>query len=148
VLLDAKRDVGFIAALNSRLRVLIGYCFRRRDFPWVAVWEENRALDAPPWNRRTQARGLEFSSNPLPVLRRESFELGRLFGTPTFSCVPARSKVKTCYLAFLAQVPRGFGNVEDIRLTSNEVIVTGSGANGDLRLKASRLSAMGMNDSH
>ena len=29
-----------------------------------------------------------------------------------------------------------------------EVIVTGSGANGDLRLKTSRLSAMGMNDSH
>ena len=147
VLLDPVRELGFVTALNSSQRILIGYCFRRQDFPWVTVWEENRAIAAPPWKQRTQARGLEFGSNPHPVRRRDSFRLGSLFGMPTFSCVPARSKVKACYLAFLAQVPEDFGHVRDVRTTSREIIVTGTGLRGDLRLKATGLAASGMSNS-
>lgn len=144
VLLDPDRKLGFIAALNSALRMLVGYCFDRQDFPWVAIWEENRAISAPPWKRRTQARGLEFSSNPLPVRRRDSFKLGSLFGTPTFSCVPAKSKLHARYVAFLAHVPLGFGELRDIRANSNELILTGSGAEGEIRIKASGLDAIGI----
>ena len=56
-LLDKKSNIGFIAAVNRKLGLLIAYCFKRTDFPWVAIWEENLGIAAMPWNRRTQARG-------------------------------------------------------------------------------------------
>jgi hypothetical protein len=127
VLVDPKRDIGFIAGLNPRLRLLIGYCFKRRDFPWAAVWEENCAISAPPWNRRTQARGLEFSTSPIPVPRREAFAMGTLFGTSTFSVVPARGRKTVNYTAFLASMPVGFNRVDDIQVVRNEIRILGPG---------------------
>jgi hypothetical protein len=123
VLVDPKRDTGFIAGFNPRLRLLIGYCFKRRDFPWIAIWEENCAISAPPWNRHTQARGLEFSTTPIPLPRREAFALGTLFDTPTLSLVPARGRKTVNYTAFLAPLPAGFDRVEDIVAIGNEISI-------------------------
>ena len=124
-LLDPGREVGYIAGANLRERLLIGYCFNRRDFPWVAVWEENCAIKAPPWSRRTQARGLEFSTNPIPLPRREAFALGNLFGTSTLSCVPAKGSRTVNYLGFLAQVPSDFKKVHDVQLADSEIRLRG-----------------------
>ena len=137
VLLDPRREVGFIAALNLRKHLVIAYCFKRREFPWVAVWEENCAIAAPPWNRRTRARGLEFGTNPIPISRREAFALGTLFATPTFSYVPARGRKTTSYLACLAQTPSNFAKVHAIQLAS-EIRLCGPGRNSVL-LTASAL---------
>ncbi len=75
VLLERKKQIGFIAAVNRKLGLLVAYCFRRSNLPWVAIWEENLGISAPPWKKRTRARGLEFSTTPLPLLRREAFSL-------------------------------------------------------------------------
>jgi hypothetical protein len=129
VLLDPRREIGFIAGVNLRKHFLIAYCFKRREFPWVAVWEENCAIAAPPWNRRTRARGLEFGTNPIPISRREAFALGTLFGTPTFSYVPARGRKTVSYVAFLAQTPSNFAKVHDIQLADSEISLCGPGRN-------------------
>jgi hypothetical protein len=127
VLMDPRRDQQYVAALNMRERVLIAYCFDRKDFPWTAIWEENRARKEMPWNRETETRGLEFSSTPFPVGRREAFANGPLFGAPYFSMVPARAKRTVQYVAFLIQVPQGFDQVGDIRLSEGEIQVNGAG---------------------
>ena len=68
-------QLAYIAVLNWRLGLLAGYCFRRSDFPWVVNWEENCARSDSPWNGKTQARGLEFSTSPLPLgLARRNFK--------------------------------------------------------------------------
>lgn len=143
-LLDPRREVEFVAALNFRLGLLMGYCFRRSDFPWVAIWEENRARAEAPWNGRCQARGLEFGSTPFPVLRRESFALGSLFGTLTFAQVPARSHKTVCYLGFLARVPRGFTHVRDIRVAPNEILIYGKERGDVVRLLAPGIVESGL----
>jgi hypothetical protein len=140
VLLDPRRDIGFVTALNTKLGLLIGYCFRRRDYPWVAIWEENRAIAAPPWNHITQARGLEFGTTGLPVPRREAFAIGKLMNTPTFACVPARGKKVIRYLAFLSQIPVGFERVTEIRLVGKEIVILGNGRKNLGYLPASGLS--------
>jgi hypothetical protein len=127
LLLDLRRDAGFVAALNARARLLIGYCFRRQDFPWVAVWEENRARATVPWSRKTQTRGLEFGTTPLPVSRRENFSSGTLFGRPTLTCVPARGRKTIRYAAFLAHLPSDFRNVRDVKLAGDKILIQGSG---------------------
>jgi hypothetical protein len=127
VLLDKTKEIGFVTAVNRKLGLLIAYCFRREDFPWVAIWEENRGIAAPPWNGETQARGLEFSTTPLPMLRRDSFLAGRLFGEATLTWVPARASRTVRYLALLGHVPRDFDAVHDVTVNDRAIHVQGSG---------------------
>ena len=143
VLLNPRRSVQYIAALNQTQRLLIGYCFRRVDFPWVAIWEENKARVTAPWNGRAQTRGLEFSSTPSPVMRRDAFAVSPLFDTPTFSIVPAKGKKTVSYVSFLAQVPEDFGWVRDIQTTRNEILIQGTGRRSTLHLPAAGLADSG-----
>jgi hypothetical protein len=125
-LIDKKKDLGFVAAVNHKLGLLIAYCFKRSDFPWVAIWEENLGIAAAPWRQRTQARGLEFSTTPLPVLRREAFFSGRLFDEPTLKAVPALGTNTVRYAALLTNVPNGFGDVRDIQFARDRIKVFGN----------------------
>jgi len=136
VLLDPRSPLGFVAALNLQHRLLIAYCFNRSDFPWVAVWEENQAMEGPPWKKRTQTRGLEFGTTALPVPRQEAYDIGALYGVPTFTSVPARGRKAVRYLAFLAQVPAGFTAIRTIGIEGNEIVVQGTRKGASVRVWA------------
>jgi len=139
VLLDPRRNQEYIAALNTQEHLLLGYCFARADFPWTAVWEENRTRPDSPWSGQTQARGLEFGPTPFPVGRREAFATGPLFGAPQFSVIPASGRKTVDYVSFLAGVPAGFDEVGDIRCAPGEILIRGRGgkaARGKVRLPA------------
>ncbi len=144
VLLDPRSKLGFVAALNLRHRLLIGYCFDRSDFPWVAVWEENRANEGPPWKKRTETRGLEFGTTALPVQRHENASMGSLFGVPTYASVPARGRKTARYLAFLTQVPSGLAEIRKIGIEGNEIVVHGKGKGISVRVPAPGLSDFGL----
>ncbi len=137
ILVDRNREFGFVAATNRKLGIVIAYCFRRHDFPWVTVWEENRAVSAPPWRGRTRARGLEFSTTPFPAARREAFSLGEFFGESTLTHVPALARKTTRYVGFLARVPMDFGCVRDIRIEQNQFILHGSISTQPIAIPAS-----------
>ncbi len=142
VLLNPRRKIQYVAALNQTHRLLIGYCFRHADFPWVAIWEENKARQTPPWNGKAQTRGLEFGSTPFPMPRRDAFRLSPLFDTPTFAMVPAKGKRTVKYLSFLAHVPENFGWVRDIEVVGREIVVQGTGRRSTLRIQAAGLEAL------
>jgi len=147
LLLDPRREIEFFAVLNTQHHLLLGYCFRRVEFPWIAIWEENKARTELPWNGTCEARGLEFASTPFPVGRREAFLNGPLFGAPTSSFVPARSQKTAGYVAFLTKVPEDFREVTNIRLKAGEIQVCGSTKHGPgqkkvqtVRVAAARLA--------
>jgi hypothetical protein len=143
VLLDPHEEWGFVAAVNRRLQLLIAYCFRRAGFPWVAIWEENKAIEAVPWQSRTVALGLEFGTTPLPVSRRENFTArGPLFGVPTVACVPAREQKTVRYVALLAKLPEGFTGVRNITLDGETVVIAAGGEDQSIRIAASRLGGI------
>jgi len=122
----------------------VAYCFRRADYPWITIWEENCSREAPPWNGRTETRGLEFGSAPLPVTRREAFARGPLLGTPTFSTAPARGRLTAPYVAFLAHLPDGFSEVRNISTGKGEILVEGSEPSQVVRVPASGITAAGL----
>jgi hypothetical protein len=129
-LLKPDRDLTFVAALNFRLGLVLAYCFPRKAFPWVATWEENCARQSSPWKGKTQARGVEFGTTPMPIGKREAFANGPLFGTPTFQCVPAMGKLNVTYAIFLAPVNLAWRQVLDIEVGKQAITVVGATAAG------------------
>ena len=97
--MDPSREDAFFCAFTPRLRFAFGYTWRRADFPWMGIWEENRSRAQAPWNGRTLTRGMEFGASPFPEARRAMIDRGRLFDTPTFRWIPARTAVEVEYVA-------------------------------------------------
>jgi hypothetical protein len=96
----AREDAAFLA-FSPRHRLLLTYRWRRADFPWLGIWEENASRTGAPWNGRTLTCGLEFGVSPFPESRRRMIERGTLFGTPGFRWIPARTRVEVAYSAEL-----------------------------------------------
>jgi hypothetical protein len=108
------REIAFIAALNFRLGLALIYCFRRRDFPWVAIWEENCARPAAPWKETAQVRGMEFGTTPMPLGRDAIRRLGPVFDTPGSLLLEPGAVRRANYLACIAAVPSGWRKITDV----------------------------------
>jgi hypothetical protein len=115
-LMDPTRPHAFVTALHLEKRLLLGYVFRREEFPWLQIWEFY-----PPDG--SLARGLEFSTQPYDVSRRDAISTGSMFGAPTYRWLPAKSKIASRFLMFYTNVPEGFRGVDDIRLEGGKLII-------------------------
>lgn len=96
----AREEAGFMA-FSPRHRLLLTYKWKRADFPWLGLWEENRSRTAAPWNGRALTCGLEFGVSPFPESRRRMIERGPLMNTPTLRWIPARTRVEAAFTAVL-----------------------------------------------
>ena len=96
----------YFTAYSPDLRTVFGYVWRRSDFPWVGIWEENYSRTHAPWNGRTLTRGMEFGASPFPESRRKMIDRGTLFGERCYRWIPARSKATVEYCLFIAESNR------------------------------------------
>ncbi len=103
-LMDPAGDAAYFAAWSPSHRLAIAYAWKRADFPWMGIWEENHSRMHSPWNGETLARGMEFGMSPFPESRREMVDRGTLFGTRTYAWLPARGTLEVEYLAATAQI--------------------------------------------
>src|SRR5437867_2970574 len=69
-LMDPGREHAVFVACTPALGLAFGYVWKRADFPWMGIWEENHSRTNPPWNGRTLTRGMEFGASPMPESRR------------------------------------------------------------------------------
>jgi hypothetical protein len=130
-LLDPNRETAFVTALNLEKRLMLGYLFRREEFPWLQIWEHYP-------QGRTLARGLEFSTQPYDVPRRQAISLGTMFGAPTYRWLPAKSKIGARFLLFYTRTLEGFRKVDDVRLEGSQLIIEDRHAGRRIVLAASR----------
>lgn len=96
-LADPEREHAYFVAFSPQFRLAFGYVWRREDFPWLGIWEENRSRQHSPWCGREVTRGMEFGVSPFPETRREMVERGRLFGSPTYAWIPAKGRLQAEY---------------------------------------------------
>jgi hypothetical protein len=136
VLMEPSRELQFIAGLNWQLGLVSGYCFRREDFPWVAVWEENCARSYAPWNGSTQARGLEFGTTPMPIGKEKTFLAGKLFDAAGWARIPALGRRTVSYVAFLAVVPQSWRAIASVTLRKDFIVLHGMGHSEVVRVPA------------
>jgi hypothetical protein len=94
---DPRADHAWFVAYAPQFQLAFGYIWRRSDFPWLGIWEENCSRQAAPWNGRTVTRGMEFGVSPFPETRREMIDRNRLLGAPTYKWIPARARLEAEY---------------------------------------------------
>jgi hypothetical protein len=128
-LLDPNRELEWTTALNTKRRLLIGYIFRRSEYPWLQYWG-----NYPPTEKFS--RGMEFGTQPFDVPRREAVSTGTMFGTPTYRWLPAKSKITTRFVVFYTRVPEGMQRVDDVRIENREIVVEDQSAHKQIRLAA------------
>ncbi len=130
-LLDPSRRLVFATALHLEKNLLIGWVFRREEYPWVQTW-----LSYPA--ERRMVRGLEFATQPFDLPRADVLKSGPLFDTPVFRMLPAKSKIASSFLMFYTRVPDGFRKVDDVRLEKGSLTIEDRAAKKTIVLAASR----------
>jgi hypothetical protein len=100
-LMDRTSAFAYFAAFSPHFRLVFAYVWRRADFPWMGIWEENHSRVHPPWNGLTQARAMEFGVSPMPETRETMMRRGRLFGAPTFRRIASGSSIAAEYYVLL-----------------------------------------------
>jgi hypothetical protein len=116
VLMDPHRDHAFFFAYSPKTKLLFGYVWKREDFPWLGLWEENYSRKQPPWDGRTLTRGMEFGASPVPESRRKMIDRHSLFGMPGYRWIPAKTKVRVDYWAFLATADSIPNSLEELEV--------------------------------
>jgi hypothetical protein len=105
-LMDPAREHAFFVAFSRASRLAFGYVWKRADFPWMGIWEENQSRVASPWNGHALALGMEFGVSPFPETRRQMVDRGSLFETPTYRWLPARGRAEAAYWAVTSSADR------------------------------------------
>ena len=100
--MDPARDDAWFVAHSAQHQLAFGYVWRRADFPWLGVWEENRSRMHARWNGRTLTRGMEFGASPVPETRKQMIERGKMFDTPGYRWIVARARIGVEYHAGIA----------------------------------------------
>jgi hypothetical protein len=129
-LMDASRKLVFVTALHPSKRLLLGYLFKPQEYPWTQNWEYY-----PPTKKL--ARGMEFSTQPYDVPRREVVQLNSMFGSPVYRWLPAKTKIESRFLMFYAHTPEGFARVDDVRFENGKITIEDHKAHKQVSLTAS-----------
>jgi hypothetical protein len=98
-LMDPAREDAHFVAFSPTHRLAFGYFWKRADFPWLGIWEENHSRTSPPWNGNTLTRGMEFGVSPIPESRRAMIDRGSLFGVPAYRWLSAKGRLEAEYWA-------------------------------------------------
>jgi hypothetical protein len=96
-LADTEREHAHFVAFTPHFRLAFGCVWKRADFPWLGIWEENCSRPGSPWDGRTVTRGMEFGVSPIPESRREMVDRARLLDAPTYKWITARGTLQTEY---------------------------------------------------
>lgn len=131
-LMDPARRLVFVTALHPEKKRLIGYVFRREEYPWLQIW------DSYPGSSRRSYRGMEFATQPYDLTRREVIQTNMMFDTPTYRWLPAKSKIASSFLLFYTRTEEGFTKVDDVVLEGGSITIEDRTARKKIVLKASR----------
>ncbi len=136
--IDPTRDWGYFTAVNPKKRLLIGYLWPRKVWPWAANWEENHFRAGHPWNGKGVARGIEFGTSPFAYSRRDTISMGSLHDTPTYRWISAKESQTVSYAAFVAPIPAATTGVKNVRLTARGIEIDLDGADRKILLPLRR----------
>ena len=131
-LMDTSRRLVYVTAFHPGRQALLGYVFRREEYPWTQMW------DWYPGGGRRSQRGMEFAVQPFDLPRRDVVQANSMFETPTYRWLPANSKISSSFVMFYTRTPDGFSQVDDVVLENGSLTIHDRAHSKSVVLKASR----------
>jgi hypothetical protein len=131
-LMDTRRRLVYVTAMHPGRQLLLGYVFRREEYPWTQMW------DSYPGSGRRSSRGMEFAVQPFDLPRRDVIQANSMFDTPTYRWLPANSKIASSFVMFYTSTPDGFAQVDDVVLENGTLTIQDRAHGKSIVLKASR----------
>jgi hypothetical protein len=117
-IVNADDTHGWITAYSPASNLLLGYIWKREDYPWISVWQHFEA-DVIKY------RGIEFGTTGIhkPFDEILQHDNSRLFGEATIHHIDAGEQVSRAYGCFLLQTDEGFAGVDNISLKNGNLII-------------------------
>jgi hypothetical protein len=131
-LMNPSRRLAFVTALHPDRHALLGYVFRREEYPWIQIW------DSYSGGGRRSYRGMEFAVQPFDLPRRDVIQANSMFDTPTYRWLPADSRITSSFLVFYTRTPEGFSRVDDVVLENGQLTIFDREHSKQIVLKVSR----------
>jgi len=111
-LYDQNNEYAWITASNPGQRLLLGYLWKTREYPWINFWRSME--DGVP-----VAFGMEFGTTglhePFPVVA----EKGKIFNQNIYDFIDADEVLSKSFIGFLAKIPEDYKGVGKIELKNS-----------------------------
>ncbi len=108
-------EYGWITAFSPKYNLLLGYLWKRSDYPWIHHWQHFT-------NGMIQYRGIEFGTAGIHQPFKEILNTSSiLFGEKTFAFIDAGESISKNYFSFIYETGPAFEGVENIRIINDQV---------------------------
>jgi hypothetical protein len=112
-LVDPGGDLGYFVAWHPTYRLIFGYVFLRREFPWINVWEDHSSS--------RQTRGMEFSNTPIDGTMKQFCMKPDIRGVPAYDWLDAKGKLRKSYAAFAIGAPDHYAGVANVTIAGGKL---------------------------
>ena len=128
---NPKSQLGWITAYSPIHELLLGYLWKREDYPWIHLWQH--------WEgEKLKYRGIEFGTAGIHKPFGEYIHsFPELFGEKTFDFLDAGATIERKYLSFLLDVEGPYKGVENIELDNGKIIIHEKDAYPSLQIDTS-----------
>ena len=111
---EQAEKYGWVTACNPAARLLIGYVWRREEYPWLNVWRYIL-------KGRVTARGLGFGTTGYHQPYADLVRTGRILDLPLYEYIDAGETVTKSYAAFLLKIPADYRGVSELSYQSGRL---------------------------
>lgn len=128
-LIQEDREYGWITAYDPESGLLLGYVWRKSDYPWVNIWNHYE-------NGSPAAKGLEFGTTGIGRPYKDLLETDtRFHGVNSWEYIDAGEVIRKSYLGFLINHGKGQSNPQ-LEVTESSIRI------GDRKLMDNPLKAL------
>jgi hypothetical protein len=115
-------EYGWITSYSPENNLLIGYLWKREDYPWISLWQDFEGDDI-------RYRGLEFGTTGMHKPYKEIIEEGnhRVFNEDSYKYIDAGETQSKGYIAFLYKPPADFTEVTDVDFNNGRITIQQTG---------------------
>ena len=110
-------EYGWVTAYSSTNQLLIGYIWKRSDYPWIHLWQHLE-------KDKIKYRGIEFGTAGIHQPLKEILDTAAtLFGEKTFAYLDAGECITKKYFSFIVNTNADFKGVETITIADNNMLI-------------------------
>ena len=126
---DDNARNGWVTAANPKAKLLLGYVWKTRHYPWLNIWRHREG-------GRVKSRGLEFGTTGLHQPYSTLVAQGKIFDRPLYTFIDAGQSTTREYMVFVAEVPANYAGVHRLVVDdNNDELVLWEQAPGKRRIR-------------